>query len=225
MIIAIDGPAGSGKSTVAKQVARVLGFHYLDTGAMYRCIAWYALENAISLDDAESLAAAARDIPIMFSHEPGNPIASGVSFDGQDVTASIRTREVDKAVSPVSAIPAVRAALVDQQRAIAAHEDIVMEGRDIGTVVFPNADLKVFLTASPEERARRRALQNEERGVGETDPAILLADIVARDEADSSRATSPLKAADDAVELDTTAKSIEEVTDEIVGLARERGGA
>ena len=220
MIIAIDGPAGSGKSTIAKRVARMLGFHYLDTGAMYRCIALYAIEHGIGFDDAAALEPVAREVPIVFSHEPGNPVASAVSFDGVDVTAAIRTPEVDKAVSPVSAIPEVRTALVEQQRRIAAHDDSVMEGRDIGTVVFPNADLKIFLTASPEERARRRALQNAERGFGDTDPSVILADLIARDKADSTRATSPLKPADDASELDTTDMSIDEVCDAIVEMAR-----
>ena len=209
MIIAIDGPAGSGKSTIAKRVARMLGFHYLDTGAMYRCIALYAIEHGIGFDDAAALEPVAREVPIVFSHEPGNPVASAVSFDGVDVTAAIRTPEVDKAVSPVSAIPEVRTALVEQQRRIAAHDDIVMEGRDIGTVVFPNADLKIFLTASPEER-----------GFGDTDPSVILADLIARDKADSTRATSPLKPADDASELDTTDMSIDEVCDAIVEMAR-----
>lgn len=221
MIIAIDGPAGSGKSTIAKQVARMLGFHYLDTGAMYRCIAWYAIENDIAFDDAMALEAVARDIPVIFSHEPGSPVATGVSFGGVDVTDAIRTPAVDKAVSPVSAVPEVRSALVEQQRRIAAQDDIVMEGRDIGTVVFPHAELKVFLTASPEERARRRALQNAERGFGDTDPQVILADLIARDKADSTRATSPLKAAPDARELDTTDMSIGEVCDAIVKMARE----
>mgnify|MGYP002565070333 FL=1 len=221
MIIAIDGPAGSGKSTIAKQVARILGFHYLDTGAMYRCIAWYAIENDISFDDAAALEAIARDIPVVFSHEPGSPVATGVSFAGMDVTDAIRTPAVDKAVSPVSAVPEVRSALVEQQRRIAAHDDIVMEGRDIGTVVFPHADLKIFLTASPEERARRRALQNAERGFGDTDPQVILANLIARDKADSTRAASPLKAAPDARELDTTNMSIDEVCDAIVKMAHE----
>lgn len=221
MIIAIDGPAGSGKSTIAKQVASMLGFHYLDTGALYRCIANYALENGIAFDDAAALEAVARDIPVVFSHEPGSPVATGVSFGGVDVTDAIRTPAVDKAVSPVSAVPEVRAALVEQQRRIAAHDDIVMEGRDIGTVVFPHADLKIFLTASPEERARRRALQNAERGFGDTDPAVILEGLIARDKADSTRTTSPLKPAADAHELDTTHMSIDEVCDAIVKMARE----
>lgn len=222
MIIAIDGPAGSGKSTVAKQVARDLGFHYLDTGAMYRCVAWLALQRGVDLADAEDLAAIARNDRIEFAHEEGNPIAVGFSIAGADCTSDIRTAEVDRSVSAVAAVPEVRAALVEQQRAIAADDDIAMEGRDIGTVVFPDAEVKVFLTASAEERARRRAAQNVERGRGETDPAVILADIIARDEADSTRDVAPLKAADDAVELDTTGMSIDEVCAAIADLARSK---
>ena len=222
MIIAIDGPAGSGKSTVAKEVAKMLGFHYLDTGAMYRSIAWLALERGISLDDDEAVADLARTETVVFSHEEGNPLPSGVAIAGHDITLEIRTLRIDKAVSPVSAIPAVREALTQQQRAIAASENIVMEGRDIGTVVFPRAELKVFLTASAEERARRRALQNAQRGFGETDEAAILADIIRRDEADSTRAVAPLRPAEDAVMLDTTGMGIDEVCAAIANLARRR---
>ena len=222
MIIAIDGPAGSGKSTVAKEVAKMLGFHYLDTGAMYRSIAWLALERGISLDDDEAVAQLARTETVAFSHEEGNPLPSGVAIAGHDITLEIRTPRIDKAVSPVSAIPAVREALTQQQRAIAASENIVMEGRDIGTVVFPRAELKVFLTASAQERARRRALQNAQRGFGETDEAAILADIIRRDEADSTRAVAPLRPAEDAVMLDTTGMGIDEVCAAIANLARRR---
>ncbi|MGN0960215.1 MAG: (d)CMP kinase [Coriobacteriales bacterium] len=222
MIIAIDGPAGSGKSTVAKEVAKMLGFHYLDTGAMYRSIAWLALERGISLDDDEAVADLARTETVVFSHEEGNPLPSGVAIAGHDITLEIRTPRIDKAVSPVSAIPAVREALTQQQRAIAASENIVMEGRDIGTVVFPRAELKVFLTASAQERARRRALQNAQRGFGETDEAAILADIIRRDEADSTRAVAPLRPAEDAVMLDTTGMGIDEVCAAIANLARRR---
>lgn len=218
MIIAVDGPAGSGKSTVTKEVARRLDFHYLDTGAMYRCVAWYANEHGVAFDDEAKLARIAAEEPIVFTHEEGNPLPTGVSIAGIDVTDMIRTPEVDRIVSQVSAVPAVREALVEQQRAIAAHDDIAMEGRDIGTVVFPNAEVKVFLTATAEERARRRAKQNRERGFGETDEAVILADIIARDEYDSSREIAPLKCADDAVELDTTGLSIDEVCDKIAAL-------
>ena len=222
MIIAIDGPAGSGKSTVAKEVAKMLGFHYLDTGAMYRSIAWLALERGISLDEDEAVADLARTETVVFSHEEGNPLPSGVAIAGHDITLEIRTPRIDKAVSPVSAIPAVREALTQQQRAIAASENIVMEGRDIGTVVFPRAELKVFLTASAEERARRRALQNAQRGFGETDEAAILADIIRRDDADSTRAVAPLRPAEDAVMLDTTGMGIDEVCAAIANLARRR---
>ena len=222
MIIAIDGPAGSGKSTVAKEVAKMLGFHYLDTGAMYRSIAWLALERGISLDEDEAVADLARTETVVFSHEEGNPLPSGVAIAGHDITLEIRTPRIDKAVSPVSAIPAVREALTQQQRAIAASENIVMEGRDIGTVVFPRAELKVFLTASAEERARRRALQNAQRGFGETDEAAILADIIRRDEADSTRAVAPLRPAEDAAMLDTTGMGIDEVCAAIANLARRR---
>ena len=220
MIIAIDGPAGSGKSTVAKQVARMLGFHYLDTGAMYRSVAWFALENGIALDDVDGLASIASEQPIVFSHEGTDPMPSGVSIGGVDVSSEIRTPSIDKAVSPVSAIAQVRSALVVQQRAIAQTQDVVMEGRDIGTVVFPQAEVKVFLSASPAERARRRAAQNRERGFGEVDEQAILQAIIARDEADSTRAVSPLKPADDAHMLDTTDMTIDEVCETIAGFAR-----
>ena len=159
---------------------------------------------------------------MVFSHEEGNPLPSGVAIAGHDITLEIRTPRIDRAVSPVSAIPAVREALTQQQRAIAASENIVMEGRDIGTVVFPRAELKVFLTASAEERARRRALQNAQRGFGETDEAAILADIIRRDEADSTRAVAPLRPAEDAVMLDTTGMGIDEVCAAIANLARRR---
>ena len=220
VIVAIDGPAGSGKSSVAKLVARELGFHYLDTGAMYRSIAWLALQRGISLDDKEALTACACEEEIVFSHEEGNPIATGISIAGNDITNEIRTPQIDKAVSPVSAVSGVREALVQQQRKIASTNDIVMEGRDIGTVVFPNAEVKIFLTATAQERARRRAAQNAQRGFGECDEAKILADIIRRDEADSTREIAPLKAAQDAIELDTTDMSIEEVCAKIAEIAR-----
>ena len=221
MIIAIDGPAGSGKSTVAKQVARMLGFQYLDTGAMYRSVAWYALEHGVSTDDVDALADIAQEKSIEFRAAEDDTQPSRVFIDGVDVTGEIRTPRIDKAVTPVSAIPEVRSALVLQQRAIASTQNVVMEGRDIGTVVFPNAEVKVFLTASAEERARRRAAQNRERGFGEVDESAILKDIIRRDEADSTRAASPLKPADDAHMLDTTDLSIDEVCEIIAAFARE----
>lgn len=215
LIIAIDGPAGSGKSTVAKIAAHNLGFLYLDTGAMYRAVAWRALEEGIDLTGGDALASIARDEPIVFGGEKG----ASVSIGGKDVTSVIRTAQVDKAVTPVSACPEVRSALVDQQRAFGRAHDIVMEGRDIGTVVFPDADLKIFLTASPEQRAHRRSEQNILTGVGDTDEQAILADLIRRDTCDSTRKTAPLVKADDAVELDTSEMSIDQVVGRIVELA------
>ncbi len=225
MIIAIDGPAGSGKSTVAKQVACELGFHYLDTGAMYRSVAAAALAADVDVHDEAAVARIAREQAIAFAHEPGSPMPTGVSIAGRDVTREIRTAPIDAVVSVVSAHPAVREALVAQQRAIAAGDDIVMEGRDIGTVVFPDAQLKVFLTADAACRAKRRALQNAQRGAGETDADVLCAQIKERDLQDSTREVAPLRPAADARELDTTDLSIDEVVARIAAWAREVRGA
>ncbi len=224
MIVAIDGPSGAGKSSVSKLVATELGFSCLDTGAMYRSIAWQATHDDVPLDDAEALGRIARTYAIEFAHEPGNPSPVGVSIGGADVTLDIRTAEIDRAVTPVSAVPAVREALVAQQQRIGRAGDYVVEGRDIGTVVFPDAEVKVFLTASDEARARRRLLQNEQRGVGLTDFEAVLADIIRRDERDSSRAASPLRAAADAVVIDSSDMTIEEVVEAICDLARKAQG-
>ncbi len=218
MIIAIDGPSGAGKSTVAKAVAAKLGFSCLDTGAMYRSVAWLAEDTGIPLDDDAALGELARTCTIRFEHEKGSSAPKAVFIDDHDVTSTIRTAAIDKAVSPVSAAPSVRAAMVEQQRRVGSAGDYVIEGRDIGTVVFPDADVKVYLTASDEERARRRVRQNEERNVGSTDFDVVLADIIRRDTYDSERATSPLKPADDATMLDSTDLSIEEVVDEICSM-------
>ena len=224
MIIAIDGPSGAGKSSVSKLVATELGFACLDTGAMYRSVAWQAVHDGVALDDNEALGKLARTYDIEFEHEPGNPSPIGVFVGGNDVTLAIRTLEIDRAVSPVSAAPAVREALVAQQQRIGRAGNYVVEGRDIGTVVFPDAEVKVFLTASDEARARRRVLQNEQRGVGSTDFEEVLADIIRRDTADSTRATSPLKPADDAVHIDSSDMTIEEVVEAICDLARKAQG-
>lgn len=221
MIVAIDGPSGAGKSSVSKEVARELGFNCLDTGAMYRAIAWQGLQNGASLEDPEAMGAIARDYEIEFLHEEGNPQAIGVLIGGSDVTKAIRTAEIDRAVSPASSHVPVREALVAQQQRIGRAGNYVVEGRDIGTVVFPDAEVKVFLTASNEERARRRVAQNAERGIGSTDFDEVLADIIRRDEYDSSRAASPLKPAEDAVHIDSTAFTMQEVVDQICALARE----
>lgn len=222
MIIAIDGPSGAGKSTVAKAVAKKLGFSCLDTGAMYRAIAWQALADGVALDDDAALGEVARTCVIAFGHEAGDPVPKRVFVGDAEVTDAIRTAEIDRAVSPTSAAPSVRAALLDQQRRIGNGGDYVVEGRDIGTVVFPDAAVKVFLTASDEERAHRRVRQNVDRGIGSIDYEEVLADLRRRDAADSSRATAPLRAAEDAVQIDSTSHYIEEVIDQICALAREK---
>ena len=223
MIVAIDGPSGAGKSTVAKAVAKELGFSCLDTGAMYRAIAWRALQDGVALDDEPALGAIARTYDIAFGHVEGDPVPRRVFIGDDEVTDAIRTAEIDRSVSAVAAAPAVRQALVAQQQRIGRAGNYVVEGRDIGTAVFPEAELKVFLTASAAERAHRRVAQNERRGVGSTDYAEVLADIERRDAIDSSRDTSPLKPASDAVQMDSTGRTIEQVIERICALAQEKG--
>lgn len=215
MIIAIDGPAASGKSTVAKAVARRLNVRHLDTGAMYRALTWLALERAVPVDDAEALAALAEANPVSFEYTEGAPIATSAHIAGIDVTAQVRYPVVDANVSAVSAVPGVRAALVRQQRAFAESNDIVAEGRDIGTVVLPHAEVKIFLTATAEERARRRQIDLANQG-HEVDRSEVRARLERRDTYDSTREISPLEAAADAELLDTTGLSIEQVVDAIV---------
>ena len=210
MVIAIDGPAGAGKSSVARGVAAALGFTYLDSGAMYRCVALAAIERGEDPDDAEGIGALARSLEIGLDGER-------VELDGRDVSAAIREAPVTEAASRVSVHPPVREAMVASQRRLIASGRYVAEGRDIGTVVSPDSPLKVFLTASPEERARRRAAQS-----GEGEAAVLAAQR-RRDERDETREHSALQPAADAVELDTTGRSEEEVVARVVALARERG--
>ena len=220
-ILAIDGPAGAGKSTIAAAVARRLGLQLIDTGAMYRTVALRAIENRIALDDGDALSELACSLDFHFDFEDGENVAycNGIRLD-----RAIRTQEVSEVTSQISTVPRVRAALVELQREIAREEPSVLEGRDIGTVVFPDARLKVFLTASVEERARRRAEQLREKdAVDDVDVERIRAEIERRDERDSKRDAAPLKKADDAVEVDTTRATIEEIVDRIVELARERG--
>ena len=222
MIIAIDGPSGAGKSTVSDEVAKILGFSHLDTGAMFRAVAYGALKNGVDVSDEDGLAQIAENDKIVFETEEGNPAYKSILMAGEDITSQIRTDEVTKAVTPVCKHPKVREALLRQQREIGKSGNYILDGRDIGTVVFPDAELKIFLDASAEERAKRRVLQNEQSGVGSTDYDEVLADINRRDEEDSNRTVAPLRPAEDAVQLDSTSKSKQEVIDEIVRLAKEK---
>lgn len=206
MVVAVDGPAGSGKSTVARAVADKLGLSYLDTGAMYRSVAHAALAAGMSTDDAVAVAELARRVRI--------DVGERVMVDGGDATDAIRSAETTRAVTAVAANPEVRAEMVSRQRAwVEEYGGGVVEGRDIGSVVFPDARLKVFLTADPAERARRRAAEAGQ---------AVATDIARRDEADSTREHSPLTAAEDAVTIDTTDRDIEDVVDEILGLVAQR---
>jgi CMP/dCMP kinase len=223
MIIAIDGPAASGKSTVARAVATRLGFAYLDTGAMYRAVAAEALRRGIPTDDAEALTALAEALTLRFEHEGGSALPTRVLSDGRDLTSEIRTPAVDVAVSPVSAVPGVRAAMVRVQREMASRGDCVVEGRDIGTVVFPGAEVKVYLSASAQERARRRTGDMERAGHDLSERTVL-EHLERRDEADSTREASPLTVASDAVELDTTGLRVEEVVERIAAMGEARRG-
>lgn len=224
MIIAIDGPAGSGKSTVAKALAKRLGTHYLDTGAMYRAVAYRALSEGVRLADEAALTALAESMDLRFEHAAGSPVPTAVFADGEDVTQAIRTPDVDAAVSAAARVPGVRAAMVPRQREIAAGAAVV-EGRDIGTVVFPDAEVKVFLTASPEERARRRHVEQAEAGHEVTHEEVLER-MQHRDVADQSREASPAVTEStlppDALLLDTTGLTIDQVVERIVELAEER---
>ena len=210
MVIAIDGPAGAGKSTIARAAARAIGFTYLDSGAMYRCVALAALREGTDLDDGAALGALARSLEIELD-------GASVRLGGTEVGEEIREPQVSAAASRVSVYPQVRDAMVARQRALISAADYVAEGRDIGTVVSPDAPLKVFLTASEDERARRRAAESGES------VAQVLAAMRDRDGRDIDREHGALRAADDAVELDTTGLSIDEVVAEVVGLARGRG--
>ncbi len=216
--VALDGPAGAGKSSVAKAAAAALGFVYVDTGALYRTIGLYLLEQGVAADDPAAVEAALPKIKIDMAYgEEGQKMF----LCGREVTGSIRTPEVSMAASACSAIPAVRAFLLELQRELARQNNVIMDGRDIGTVVLPEAQLKVFLTASPEERARRRAAQLEESGQ-KADYDKILAEIVKRDYQDSHRAAAPLKQAEDALLLDTTDLSFEASVEKLLGWVRER---
>lgn len=217
-IVAIDGPAGAGKSTIARRIADALGFAYLDTGAMYRAATWWAQSQGVAMDDASGLADATRGMQLELDLS-AKPIRVRVA--GQDISEAIRTPEVTRAIRNLDRLAEVRAILVEQQRAFAAQQPTVAEGRDMGTVVFPEARCKIYLDASLDERARRRADEMASKGM-EVAFDVLRKDIAERDESDRTRAVAPLRKADDAVAVDTTDKSIESVVEEIMNLARER---
>ena len=225
LIIAVDGPAGSGKSTLARRVAALLGYLYIDTGAMYRAVGLKAIRRGVSLDDASALTALARDTRIDLRQQNGAPDgAQQVLLDGEDVSAAIRTPQVAEAASKVAVVPGVRQVLVAEQRRAGAQGGVVMEGRDIGSTVFPNAELKIFLTASPEIRAERRWREHQQKGDA-MDLARTLEEVHERDRRDRERATSPLIRADDAVVVDSTAMDPEEAARLVVLLANERAAS
>lgn len=216
-MIAIDGPAGAGKSTVARRLAASLGFLYIDSGAMYRAVALWALRENADLADGARLAECARAARIDFT-----PDGSGVLLNGADVTEAIRAPEVSSAASKVSTLPEVRAALVERQRQLGATRSVVMEGRDIGSVVFPDADVKIFLDADPAARGHRRALELEQKGEA-VSPEEVARELEERDRRDTTRATAPLVQAPGAIYVDTTPLTIDQVEQVILELVRGTG--
>ena len=214
--IAIDGPAGAGKSTIAKMAAKKLDFIYVDTGAMYRAMALYFLRREIDAKDEKKIAEACEHINVTIAYQEGE---QQVLLNGENVNAFIRTEEVSMMTSNTSKYPAVREKLLYLQRELAAANNVIMDGRDIGTCVLPDAELKIYLTASASERAKRRYLEQKERGV-ESDLAQIERDIIARDEQDMNREIAPLKQAVDAIYLDSSDMTIEEVVTKIVSLVQ-----
>jgi CMP/dCMP kinase len=211
LVIAIDGPSGVGKGTIARAVAAALGYRHVDTGAMYRAVAWKARRDGITLKDEDAVTRLAERTPVDVRDR-------FIGVDGVDIAADIRTADMDRGAAAVARMPGVRAALVEQQRALGLGGCVVMEGRDIGTVVFPAADVKIYLDASPDERARRRA--NDAAHQGPSDVAAVAEAMAARDESDRTRTVAPLAVAADAHVIDTTGVSIDEVVARVMGIVR-----
>ncbi len=220
-VIAIDGPSGSGKGTVSRAVAQSLGWHFLDSGALYRLVALQGLKQGLDPDDEAGHARLAEQMRIRFGSRPDG--TEHIFLEGTDVTRDLRSEATGNAASRVAAMPAVRSALFGRQQRFAEPPGLVADGRDMGTVVFPTADLKIFLTASPEERARRRHKQLKDKGL-DVSLAALSREIAERDARDTGRKVAPLKAAADAVVLDSTGLDVEEVVAHVLRLARERFG-
>lgn len=218
--IAIDGPAGAGKSTIAKKIAKKLGFIYVDTGAMYRAIGLYLLGKGVNYEDEQQIGRAIQDIQIAISYRDGE---QQVMLNGENVSAKIRTEEVGNMASKTSKYPVVREKLLELQRSLASSADVLMDGRDIGTCILPNADLKIFLTADAGVRAKRRYLELTEKGIS-CNIEDIEKDIIERDRRDTTRAIAPLKKAEDAVEVDTSHMTIDEVVDTIVSMVVSRRG-
>ncbi|MCS6949548.1 MAG: (d)CMP kinase [bacterium] len=218
LVVTIDGPAGAGKSSVAQRVSRALGLRYLDTGALYRALAWKAIQRGLRPQDTRYIIEMARATRVELLPQDGE---QRVLVDGQDVTEAIRAPEVANLASPISAIPEVRAILLDWQREFGRQGGVVAEGRDTGTVVFPDAPVKIFLTASLDERARRRHKELLERGIDVPFEQVKL-DMEARDQRDATRHIAPLRPAPDAVVIDTTHMSLEQVVEEVLAICRAR---
>ena len=216
--IAIDGPAGAGKSTIARAVAKELSFIYVDTGAMYRAMAYYFLQQGIAENETDKIKNACQHADVSIAYKNGE---QKVILNGEDVTPYIRSEAVGNMASKSSPVPEVRAKLTQLQKDLAAKENVVMDGRDIGTNILPNADIKIYLTASADERAARRCKEYDEKGIA-YDYDKVRQDIIERDERDKNRATAPLKQAEDAIYLDTSDMNIQQVVDYILNLYREK---